>query len=145
MAKIYLYLGRRDKSGIQVLSTFATDEELPRTRVANIKDLHLPSPMEMALSNIAYEKRMLWEVWIESADDFRALRDKLSKRGYKNLPLHADQLHPSTQYRLPGKKKIAPDTSLLGVKKETMLQRNSLASSHAALGNRKRTTPHFHN
>jgi len=139
MEKIYLYLGRRDKKGIKVLSTFPGVTLAP-ARITDVKNLHLPPALESAVSKTAYENRFLWEVWIESAASFNALKEGLSKRGYRNLPLQADPIHPTGVY-CKKNQTIIPDTIGLKKKADVMLERNSkLALSNTILGNRKRTT-----
>ena len=61
----------------------------PPTRVKDIKALNLPGDVERQVSKQAHKERMLWELWIEGAENFIELRKNLKKRGYKNLPLHA--------------------------------------------------------
>jgi hypothetical protein len=39
------------------------------------------------LTEIVYESRLEWEPWIESADSFDNIKDKIKKRGYTNLPI----------------------------------------------------------
>ena len=85
--KIYLYLARRDKKGIRVLSVISGNDYFPPTRVNNIEDLNLPSKMESIISKEILENKMLWELWIEGAENYDSLRKSLKKRRYKNLPL----------------------------------------------------------
>ena len=144
MGKIYLYLGKRDKKGIKILTVFP-GKELSRARVDDIKSLHLPPDIELALQKTIQEYHLSWEMWIEEALDFNDLKNKLQKRGYKNIPLHADQLNPLKQF-YNTRKTPQPDISALRSKNRTMLERNSkknLASSNTNLGNRKRTTGSF--
>jgi hypothetical protein len=143
MEKIYLYLGRRDKKGIQILSIFPGTSLAP-ARITDVKNLHLPPALEAAVANTAYTNRFLWEVWVESATNFRTLKEKLSKRGYQNLPIQANPIHPTGIY-CKKNQKIIPDTTCLKKKTDVMLERNSkLALSDTILGNRKRTTTNFH-
>ncbi|MCK9459699.1 MAG: hypothetical protein M0R80_08675 [Proteobacteria bacterium] len=145
MGKIYLYLGKRDKKGIKVLTVFP-GKELSRAKVDNIKSLHLPPDIELALQKTIQEHRFLWEIWIEEAADFNDLKTKLEKRGYRNIPIHAEQLNPLKQFYNTTKTAPQPDISALRSKSRTMLERNSkknLTSSNANFGNRKRTTGGF--
>lgn len=121
MSKIYLYMGRRDKKGVKILSVFS-GTNLPRSRVEDLRNLHLPSLMENAISKTIHENRLLWEVWIEGAERFDELKQKLEKRGYRNIPLHADQIHPVIKYSQPGTK-ITPNLVPFDKTKNQMLQR----------------------
>ena len=101
--KLYLYLGRRDKKGIKVLSVFR-GQNAPASRVQNIEDLNLPSLLEREIKRTIYENRMMWEVWIEGAEDFGKLKKSLKNRGYSSLPVHSSPLHQ------PKIEKIATET-----------------------------------
>jgi len=47
----------------------------------------LPFANNQKLTEIVYELRLDWEPWIESADSFDNIKDKIKKRGYSNLPI----------------------------------------------------------
>lgn len=85
--KLYLYLSRRDKKGIRVLSVINGNGYFPPTRINNIEELGLPPKMESTISKEILENKMLWELWIEGAKNYDSLRNALKKRRYKNLPL----------------------------------------------------------
>ncbi len=91
--KLYLYLARRDKKGMRLLSTFNENVDMPPTRVSDIKQLSLPETMEKEISRTVYENRMLWELWIQSAESFQGLKQLLKKRGYKKLPMVSAPMH----------------------------------------------------
>jgi len=59
VSDLYLYLARRDKSGIRIL--------------------------DGQITQIIYDARMLWEPWVESANTFEELRASLKIRGYTNI------------------------------------------------------------
>jgi hypothetical protein len=122
MSKIYLYMGRRDKKGVKILSVFP-GINLPRSRVEDLRDLHLPSLMENAISKTIHENRFLWEVWMEGAERFDELKKRLEKRGYRNIPIHADQIHPAIKYSQSGVRTIAPNLVPFDKTKNKMLQR----------------------
>ena len=86
LTTLYLYLGRRDKTGIRLLAILKGEETLA-TRIDDINGLGLPSSWTSQLSNIVYENRMLWELWLESADSWDSLRSTLKTRGYTNVPI----------------------------------------------------------
>lgn len=85
--KLYLYLARRDKKGIKVLTTLIG---LPKTaRVDDVKMLGLDRENTEKISAKAHENRMLWELWVEPATSYIELQERLRKRGYQNLPISA--------------------------------------------------------
>jgi len=43
--------------------------------------------MESIITKEILENKMLWELWIEGAENYDSLRKNLKKRRYKNLPL----------------------------------------------------------
>lgn len=85
---IYLYLGRRDKNGIRLLSKFLGRKQLP-IRIDDVNSLQLPVIWQTQLNQIIFEQRMLWEPWLESADSYDELRAMLKVRGYTNIPINA--------------------------------------------------------
>jgi hypothetical protein len=97
---IYLYLARRDKKGIKILTAFKGDK-IGRTSVSDIKKLGLPEDLAQSISSTVHENRMLWEVWLESADNFNKLREKLIKKGYSNLPIKANLIHQPKNFTKP--------------------------------------------
>jgi len=117
MEKIYLYMGRRDKRGLKILTIFSGNS-LARTRIEDIKVLRLPSAVENSLVKITHDNRFLWEVWMESASNYTELKEKLRKRGYKNLPMRLDQMYHSITQTLN------PDLKSFEKKPKKMLQRN---------------------
>ena len=121
MAKLFLYLGRRDKKGMQLLSVFNAPKEIRPTRVQNIKDLKLPHDLEQEIAQTVHDERMLHELWMESAENFAGLKESLKKRGYKNLPIQQAPLHvPLPKPRESG---VTLDTRLKP--RKTMLRRGS--------------------
>lgn len=89
---IYLYLARRDRQNVRILSTFSGDSSFPHTRVENLKKLNLPKNVESSLSQIIKKDRMLWEPWIEGASKYQSLKKSLEKRGYRNVPNYASNV-----------------------------------------------------
>lgn len=83
---MYIYLGRRDKSGVRVLARVRGYEILP-TRVNDIEDLRLPADWTAQLKETIYENRMLWEPWAETALTYEDLKNSLRTRGYTNIPV----------------------------------------------------------
>jgi hypothetical protein len=95
-SELYLYLGRRDKTGIRILAKMNGDSQ-NAVRLDNISNLYLPIGWEIQINQIIHDSRMMWEPWLESASSFEDLASKLNKRGYKNLPINGStELRDST-------------------------------------------------
>jgi len=93
--RVYLYLARRDRSAVKLLTVFRPmEKKISPSRVSDIADLKLPTDLERSLSKTIYDERMYWEPWIQSAANYNVLRDSLRKRRFKNVPLVPDPLHP---------------------------------------------------
>lgn len=82
---LYLYLAKRDKSGIRILAKFKSNKQLA-SRLNDLADLPLPNGWNEQINQIIFDSRMLWEPWIESADSFEELRLNLKIRKYSNIP-----------------------------------------------------------
>lgn len=113
---LYLYLARRDKKGIKVLSAFSFEGKAYPTRVQDINKLGLNPKIAGQVAKDAYENRMAYELFVESAESFDDLKNSLSKRGYSHLPLQ--QFTGYTNF-------TGIDKKALVTKKSTMLRRNS--------------------
>jgi len=57
------------------------------SRVTNISELKLPQLWDSQIKKIVHDNRMLYEPWIESAFNYKELKERLLGRGYKNLPM----------------------------------------------------------
>ena len=113
---LYLYLARRDKKGIKVVSGFGFKGKAYAARVEDISRLGLNPHMSATVAREAYENRMEYELFVESAESFDDLRISLQNRGYSNLPLQ----------QFPGY--VGPTSinkNALVTTKSTMLRRNS--------------------
>lgn len=119
MSKLYLYLGRRDKKGVQVL-TVLNGDAMPPARVADLGILQLPHEVKAELDSLIYGNRMEWEPWLQSANSYQELKESLQKRGYSNLPVHSMPLAQSTNLYKPHK----ADTSKIPAK-QIMVQKPS--------------------
>lgn len=119
MEKIFIYLAKRDKSGMKIITTTA-GKCLP-TRLTDIQSLQLAPDAEVELARIAYENRMQWEVWMESAKSFDDLIESLIKRGYKNLPLAPGQMITESLKKL----KLSQDRINMQNGQKTMMKRAS--------------------
>jgi hypothetical protein len=85
MRKLYLYLASRSKRGIKVISILKSDTptNAPITDVAALK---LPANWSKQISDLIHDHRMLYEAHMETADSYLEFRERLTQRGFKNLP-----------------------------------------------------------
>lgn len=84
---LYVYLARRDKTGVRLLVILSSTKILP-TRLESVESLNLSISLTNQLNQTIYDSRMLWEPWIESSDSFDIFREKLKVRGYTNIPIN---------------------------------------------------------
>ena len=82
---IWLYLARRDKKAVRVLAK-AQGRPVHANRVENLDSIGLPPDWSIKIKQTVYDNRMLWELWVESCDDYEKLRAALTSRGYSNVP-----------------------------------------------------------
>lgn len=118
--KLYLYLGKRNKQGIKIISVFNNINH-PVTRIKNIKELSLNAEMEQFVSGLTYEYRMDWELFIESAENYEKLLQQLMKRGYSNLSSYSTPLY-RPKISITEKKEFKP-TVKSHEKKHTMIRK----------------------
>ena len=83
---IYLYLAKRDKTGIRILAKVRGQQQLP-SRIGDIKTLNMPQDWTTNISQIILTSKMMWEPWIQSADSYEDLRNALKSRGFSNIPV----------------------------------------------------------
>ena len=57
-------------------------------RLNDLKQLELEFQHEVNLTQITLDNKMDWELWIESASSFKELKQHLTKRGYKGMPMN---------------------------------------------------------
>ena len=98
MAKIYLYLGRRDKKGLKLVSVLEGPATAP-VRLRDVKLLNLPGNMEQEVARIVHDNRMYWEPWLESADCYESLKKAVRSRGYTQVPAHSNPLYLGDRIR----------------------------------------------
>lgn len=84
---IYLYLARRDKRKVDIVTLF--DGVCPLTLLPDIKPLQLPWQWEMEI-NYILQITPNSEIWIESAPTHEIFMDQLTARGYSNVPHSSD-------------------------------------------------------
>jgi len=87
---LFIYLARRDKKGVKVITTLMG--ECRPLRLNNIDLLRLPREWKLFITSIIHKNRMYWEPWIESASSFKQLKQKLRSRGYRNLPMSGEPI-----------------------------------------------------
>ena len=68
-AIIWIYLAKRDKTGIQLL-TQLKGKKIIASRLENVEQLRLPTDYTEYIKKSIYDNRMLYEPWIESASNF---------------------------------------------------------------------------
>lgn len=118
-AIIWIYLARRDKTGVRILSQFRGKKILP-SRIQNLPDLRLPVQYEEYIAKSIYDNRMMYEPWIESASDYGSLRSQLKLRGYSNIPLTNLQEYGNTSPT------TAPEISIKNIPQmKTMVRKQS--------------------
>lgn len=97
---LYLYLARRDKTGVRILVKMQSREMLP-VRIEDISTLNLPTGWEGQINQIIFDARMLWEPWVESADTYEELRASLKVRGYTNIPVNSQPEFTAANVQVP--------------------------------------------
>jgi hypothetical protein len=116
---LWIYLARRDKTGIKMTSKFRGKKIIP-SRIERIEDFRLPSEYEDRIKSLIYENRMLYEPWIESADDYATLVQNLKLRGYTNVPISGKLLYSLNMNGYP------PEISVGNIPvKNTMIRKSS--------------------
>jgi hypothetical protein len=113
---LYIYLARRDKKGIKVISGFSFDGKVYATRVEDIVSLGLNPKIADEIAREASQNRMEYELFAESAASFDELKSSLAKRGYSHLPLQQ-----FTGYTNP----TGINISSMVTRKSTMIRRGS--------------------
>jgi len=113
--RLYLYLARLDRKGMEVIAGFPYGKKVYPTRVKDISSLNMAPEISSKVAAAASEKRMTHELFAESAESFEALKASLRERGYTRLPLHQ-----FTGYSRP----TPVNDKALSTDKSTMLRRS---------------------
>ena len=113
--KLYIYLARLDKKGIEVVAGFSHSDKVYATRIRDASLLGMEPSVERKIAAAASEKKMTHELYAETALSFEDLKASLRKRGYSNLPMGQ-----FAGYTKPTK----VDKRFLETKSSTMLQRS---------------------
>jgi len=87
----YVYLARRDKKGIKILTTFLSQSHIPE-RIRDITTIPLDAAVSQKIAQSIYDERLNWEPWIESASTYEEFKNRLKKRGYLGIPLSSQPL-----------------------------------------------------
>lgn len=80
MGKIYLYLLKRNKKDVKIIGTMKCDGNLHPSRLNDVGLLQLDSKTYNSIKEIVEKHKMEWEIWIESADNYNDLKNKLIER-----------------------------------------------------------------
>lgn len=99
-SKLFLYLARRDRTGIRNVMVL---QGLPvrATRVTDIAMLRLDTAVSGQLEAIVQQYRLEWDLWLEDADTYQELSERLRTRGYVNIPDKSRPLHPASSVNNP--------------------------------------------
>lgn len=98
--------------------TILKGESVVSSKITDLSILKLPQVWERKIQQIVYDNRMLYELWLESANNYGELRQRLKDRGFTNLPFGSSPLLNMGEQGKPPK----AETSSCDVKK-TMLRR----------------------
>lgn len=115
-SSLYVYLARLDKKGMKVISAFPFGQKVYATKVSDIDKLNLNPELSEKIAKEVYENRMMYELYLESADSFEDLKASLRKRGYSSLPMSQ-----FTGFESP----TSINKNALVMRSSTMLRRNS--------------------
>lgn len=87
---VFIYLLQRDKKNLKIITIL--DGSCPTKKITKVSDLSLPPKLSQLVENMVYENRMMWELWIETADTIHDLLASLAKRGIALFPI---KCHPA--------------------------------------------------
>lgn len=82
---LWLYLGRRDKKGVKILSKFYSRDIDPIV-IDDLKVFNLPPSWYSRIKTQIDDDLLYWEPWIQTAFNFDELKSNLKKRGYSEIP-----------------------------------------------------------
>ena len=87
---MYVYLAKRDKSSVKVIGEFEYATKVYPTKLDQhgIASLNMNSQAASIVSKEAWNNRMDYELYMESASSFEELKSSLRARGYSHLPSH---------------------------------------------------------
>lgn len=125
MKKTYLYLAHRSKKGIKILATLFVKNDHFASKILDASKIGLPDSLQMKIVKQAHDDRMLWELWVETAENFLELKKGLKNRGYTDLPLSCNPLFETEIESVVSKVQKKTDLIIKSVEKpkKTMLRR----------------------
>lgn len=82
---LWLYLGRRDKKGIKIISKFYS-RDIDPIIVNDLKVFNLPSSWYGKVKSYIDDNLLYWEPWMQTAVTYEDLKANLKNRGYSDLP-----------------------------------------------------------
>ncbi len=123
--EMYIYLVKRDKSGVKFIGSFSYPSKVYPTKIDenNIKLLNMNPQTTAKILKSLKENKMDHELFFETAESFEKLKSSLLKRGYSRIPNH--------QF-FTGLKKGLINEKVFVTKKSTMIRKGS-SSKWAAL------------
>lgn len=88
--EMYVYLARRDRKGVKILASFDHSSTVHPTKVdlKDISGLGMDPGVNSVVAKEAFDNRMHYELYLETADSFEGLRSSLAGRGYSRIPSH---------------------------------------------------------
>ena len=78
---VYIYLTRRNKREVKIIGTINSSQHIHPSRLTEWGNLGLSTSDCCDLKDTLEGHIMEWEPWIESAESYKDLREKLLKRG----------------------------------------------------------------
>lgn len=112
---IYIYLAKRDKKGIKVLTGIKSNQKIYPSKINDLRTLNLKQDVHKKIEKDFLANKMDYQLYVESANSFNDLKSSLRRRGYKNLPMH--QITENSSSFINNKNLIT--------EKNTMLRRKS--------------------
>ncbi len=108
MEKVYLYIARRNKQDTKIVGVLKSSGYIHAVRVDDLSLLGLPAPKIQALKSILEMHKFEWDLWLESADSYKTLKQNMLSRGIlaassPNAPLiemESDEIPKPTLIRL---------------------------------------------
>lgn len=82
----FLYLAKRDKKGIILLSYFE-GQKVSKSFIKDVSEIGLSEKNTKIIQEFYKKYHMDYQIVFESAEDFKSLRQKLLEKGFTNLPL----------------------------------------------------------
>lgn len=81
MEKVYLYLARRNNRDTKIVGTLKSSAYVHPTMIKDITILGLPADKLQTLQDVLDKHKFEWDLWLESADNYKLLKENLQVRG----------------------------------------------------------------